>query len=120
MVVGNPYVFQSNVKKLHPLVEPRKAINSIKKAVSKETGAKFEFSSHDLRRTFATYASRLDISYYKLKHLLGHSVKGDVTGAHYVQVSVEDLVPEMEKISEWLKQKCGITQSASETIITSA
>jgi integrase len=41
------------------------------------------WSSHDLRRTYDTIASRLDVSYYKVKYLLGHSVSSDVTGKHY-------------------------------------
>lgn len=101
MVVGNPYIFTGKDGIKH-LVEPRCGIN----AVRKET--KLTWSLHDLRRTFATIASRLDISYYKLKHLLGHTVSGDVTGNHYVQVDVETLRPEMQKITDYFRKQMKI------------
>lgn len=52
---------------------------------------------HGLRRTFATELERLDCPQIPLKALLGHSMKGDVTTGHYVQVDVERLRPWIEK-----------------------
>jgi integrase len=57
--------------------------------------------AHDLRRTFATTASRLDISAYKLKRLTNHVSGGDVT-AGYVQVTTEDLRSAMQRIEDYL------------------
>ena len=63
---------------------------------------------HTLRRTFGTVAGRLDIAHYKHKMLLNHSLKTDVTGAHYVKLTVEDLREPMQKISDYLKERVGI------------
>lgn len=54
-------------------------------------------TAHDLRRTFATVASKLDISTYKLKRLTNHISGNDVT-AGYVQVTTEDLRDAMQRI----------------------
>ncbi len=111
MVVGNPYVFPG----LHGrgrLTEPKRAVALIKDAIAKDALEKgltvIDWAPHDLRRTYATIASRLDVSYYKLKHLLGHSVSGDVTGNHYVQVDVETLREPAQEIANYLKGKMGI------------
>ena len=57
--------------------------------------------AHDLRRTFATVASKLDISAYKLKRLTNHIGGGDVT-AGYVQVSTDDLRDAMQRIEDFM------------------
>ncbi len=67
--------------------------------ISKATG--INVTAHDLRRTFATAASRLDISAYKLKRLTNHISGGDVT-AGYVQVTTEDLRDAMQRIEDYL------------------
>ena len=41
--------------------------------------------------------SRSDCQAYPLKALLGHSMKGDVTASHYMQIGVERLRPWLEK-----------------------
>ncbi|SNT38168.1 tyrosine-type recombinase/integrase [Tropicimonas sediminicola] len=58
-------------------------------------------TAHDLRRTFATVASKLDISAYKLKRLTNHISGGDVT-AGYVQVTTEDLRDAMQRIEDYM------------------
>jgi integrase len=58
-------------------------------------------TAHDLRRTFATTASRLDISAYKLKRLTNHVSGGDVTDG-YVQITTEDLRAAMQRIEDYL------------------
>jgi integrase len=60
---------------------------------------------HGLRRTFATELERLDCPQIPLKALLGHSMKGDVTTGHYVQVDVERLRPWIEKYEQALLGK---------------
>ncbi|AJE47959.1 integrase family protein [Celeribacter indicus] len=67
--------------------------------IEKATG--LHITAHDLRRTFATVASRIDISAYKLKRLTNHISGGDVT-AGYVQVTTEDLRDAMQRISDRL------------------
>ncbi len=77
------------------LVEPKGAIQKVKK----ESGV--DFIVHDLRRTFGTVAEQLDISHYKVKRLLNHSVAADVTASHYIQIDVEQLREPMQKISDY-------------------
>ena len=94
------------------LTEPKRGVSLVKEAVTesrKEENPKddstINWSSHDLRRTYATIASKLDVSYYKLKYLLGHSVGGDVTGKHYAQVTVDDVRDSAQEIANYLKEK---------------
>lgn len=58
-------------------------------------------TAHDLRRTFASVANRLDIGAYKLKRLMNHVSGGDVT-AGYVQVTTEDLRGAMQRIEDYI------------------
>ncbi|CAN5548371.1 tyrosine-type recombinase/integrase [soil metagenome] len=90
----NPYVFPGKKEGSH-MGEPKALLNKVRDQ------SKVSFIIHDLRRTFATTAERLDISYYKLKNLLNHSVSSDVTGGHYVQIDVEQLREPMQKIADF-------------------
>ncbi|SCY80926.1 tyrosine-type recombinase/integrase [Paracoccus tibetensis] len=56
-------------------------------------------TAHDLRRTFASTASKLDISTFKVKALTNHISGNDVT-ADYVEVEFEDLREAMQKIAD--------------------
>jgi hypothetical protein len=67
-----------------------------------------DFSMHALRRTFSNVAGRLDIAYFKHKALMNHSVKADVTGANYLELTVEDLREPMEKICQHICKVAGI------------
>jgi integrase len=120
IVVGNPYVFQGMHGKSH-LTEPKRGVVEVKEAVTKQRQkanpkdeSTIEWSSHDLRRTYATIASKLDVSYYKLKYLLGHSVGSDVTGKHYAQVTVDDVRDAAQEIADYLKEKMGMNTSLLE------
>lgn len=90
----NPYVFPGKNDGSH-MGEPK----ALLKTIRSQSGVAFII--HDLRRTFATTAERLDISYYKLKNLLNHSVAGDVTGGHYVQIDVDQLREPMQRIADY-------------------
>lgn len=72
-------------------------ISSIIEQVKKSAG--FNFSTHDLRRSFLTLAERLDLPYYVLKRLANHSGGSDVTFTHYIVADVERLREPMEKIT---------------------
>jgi len=63
-------------------------------------------SVHDLRRTFATTAERLDISSYALKRLLNHTTGNDVT-AGYIVTDIERLRQPMQAISDFLFRRMG-------------
>lgn len=93
LVAGREYVFSDKAGNV-PL-ELRGAYARIEKA----TG--LHVTAHDLRRTFTTVASRIDISAYKLKRLTNHISGGDVT-ADYVQVTVDDLRDAMQRISDYI------------------
>ena len=56
-------------------------------------------TAHTLRRTFASVASKLDISTYKVKRLTNHISGNDVT-AGYIEVEFDDLREAMQKIED--------------------
>ena len=112
IVEDNPYIFPGFDGIKH-IVEPRWAIYSVRKQ------SKVNWSPHDLRRTYATIASRLDVSYYKLKHLLGHSVSGDVTGNHYLPIDIETLRGPAQMIATYLKKHTGMGKKLAQDIACS-
>lgn len=73
------YVFAAMGKNGKPthLSEPRKVLATANRA------ARSSVTTQGLRRTFATVLESLDCPAYPLKALLGHSMKGDDTTAHY-------------------------------------
>lgn len=92
------YVFATMGKDGKPthITEPRKAMMS----ANKQAGS--AVTVHGLRRTYATVLEGLDCPMYPLKTLLGHSTKGDVTTAHYTQITVERLRPWAEKYEAYM------------------
>jgi integrase len=85
------------------LAEPK----SLTQAVAKVCGVRT--SVHDLRRSFATTAERLDISSYALKRLLNHASSGDVT-AGYIVTDIERLRRPMQAISDFLFRAMGAAE----------
>ena len=77
------------------MYEPRKAVLK----VSELSGV--PFTTHDLRRTFATTAESLELSAYALKRLLNHKMNNDVT-AGYIIGDVERLRKPMQKITDFM------------------
>lgn len=67
---------------------------------------------HDLRRTFATIAERLDIPAYALKRLLNHKQNSDVTSG-YLVIDVERLRKPMEKITDFVLKATGVKEVAA-------
>lgn len=58
------------------------------------------FTPHDLRRTFATTAERLDLPTYTIKRLMNHTITAsDVTGG-YIQIDVERLRIPVQQIAD--------------------
>lgn len=94
------YVFASKDKEGKPthISEPRKAIATL------NTFADSSVTVHGLRRTFSTILEALDCPGIPLKSLLGHSLKGDVTTAHYTQITVERLRPWAQRYEQRLLQ----------------
>lgn len=113
---GTDYVFPGEKPGAH-IVEPKRAVARVIETTKKlrDDGTYVDFSMHDLRRTFGTIAGRLDIGYYKHKMLMNHSVQNDVTGAHYVELNVEDLREPMTKICNHICRAAGIAQVEAES-----
>jgi integrase len=78
------------------IIDPRRPIINVveKRGVS--------FSSHDLRRTFASIVSRLGdrLSYYTTKRLLNHRTS-DVTQG-YIQFDLEQLRSAMQAVEDFV------------------
>lgn len=96
------YVFQTERGRLHNL---RYAMAEVEKE------AEVTFCIHDLRRTFATTADRLDVPAYALKALLNHSSGADVT-AGYVVTDIERLRKPMQRITDYFLAAGGIRAAA--------
>lgn len=86
------YVFSGETG---PLAEPNKQIAKVVAASG------VHFTSHTLRRTFATVAEQLDIPYLALKRLLNHKAQ-DVTGRSYTVIGVERLRKPMQQITDFI------------------
>ena len=66
----------------------------------------YQFTLHDLRRTFLTTAEMLEVPHYALKKLANHVSRRDVT-AGYIVVNVARLRIYMARISEHLLKLLG-------------
>lgn len=86
------------------VVEPRRWMTQ----VTEQSGV--AFTLHDLRRTFATTAERLDLSHYAVKRLINHKTGGDVT-AGYIVSDVERLREPMQRIADFLKRAMDIEKT---------
>lgn len=77
------------------MAEPTTLVEDIR------TASGITFIPHDLRRTFATVAESLDLSWKTVKSLLNHKMDDDVT-AGYVISEAERLRTAMQRISDTL------------------
>lgn len=92
--ISNPFVFPGTGRTgfLH---EPKRQI----KQVIKESSV--PFCSHDLRRSFLSFAESLDVSHYALKKLANHRSGGDVTQGYIVN-DVERLREPMQRTTDFI------------------
>ena len=81
--------------------------------VAKASGIRI--SAHDLRRTYLTVAESCDISPIALRALVNHSLGKDVTSG-YIQMSVERLREPAQRVANKLKELCGVTELAGESV----
>lgn len=104
---GNPYVFPARYGK------GNLSDSGIRKSILKARAASGvkDWSCHDLRRSFTSYANSLHISQYHIKYLDDHSVGNDTTGSHYIPLSVEDVRETAQRIADFIKEKTGMTAS---------
>jgi integrase len=96
----NEYVFPGKNGIGH-IVEPKRQVAKILKI------SQISFMLTDLRRTFITIAESLDLSYYAVKRLLNHKIKGDVT-AGYIVVDVKRLRKPMQQITDYILNEAGV------------
>lgn len=87
------YVFPGKLK--GRMAEPTTLVEQIR------TASGVSFIPHDLRRTFATVAESLDLSWKTVKSLLNHKMDDDVT-AGYVISEAERLRSAMQRITDTL------------------
>ncbi|MDU8943490.1 tyrosine-type recombinase/integrase [Ovoidimarina sediminis] len=88
----SPYVFPSRYDGEKHMTEPKSQL----KAICEATG--LQFTLHDLRRTFATHASKLGVSHDMIKRALNHK-SGDVTEG-YIVPQIDAMRQVFEKVSE--------------------
>src|SRR6185369_13761033 len=89
------YVFPGKLK--GRMAEPTTLVEEIR------TASGITFIPHDLRRTFATVAESLDLSWKTVKSLLNHKMDDDVT-AGYVISEAERLRSAMQRITDTLRE----------------
>lgn len=89
------YVFPGKLK--GRMAEPTTLVEQIR------TASGITFVPHDLRRTFATVAESLDLSWKTVKSILNHKMDDDVT-AGYVISEAERLRSAMQRISDTLRE----------------
>lgn len=107
--IGNAaWVFPSVSRSGH-IEEPKFPLEQIAEA----TGIRV--SAHDLRRTFITVAKSTDVSAIALKALVNHSLGQDVTEG-YIQITAERLREPAQRVTDKLKELCGITDVTDERV----
>ncbi|HOW76622.1 MAG TPA: site-specific integrase [Candidatus Competibacteraceae bacterium] len=95
-IAGNDFVFPGDQREFT-------SVQSAIDQVTEATGIKF--SSHDLRRTWASLAQDW-IPYPQVKALLNHSPGGDVTLMHYAQPNRDQLRAAAETVATRLMSLC--------------
>lgn len=70
-----------------------------------------DFCVHDLRRTFATVAEKIDTPAYALKRLLNHKSGSDVTEG-YIGLDVERLRKPAQAVTDYVLSAAGVKASA--------
>lgn len=89
------YVFPGAGKASY-IKEPRKVMDKITEA----TGVRF--TSHDLRRTFASLANEAGVPAYTLKRLLNHKSGGSDVTAGYIISDLQYLKEPMQKVTDYI------------------
>ncbi len=85
-------------------------VNQLLSGLGKQCGA--QCTVHDLRRTYATYLERLDVSAHAIKALLGHSSGRDVTGRHYAVIDLERLRRPAQALEDFILREAGLLAPA--------
>lgn len=86
--------------RLFAITDPKKTV----RALAKATG--IEFSTKDLRSTFATIASKRT-TVYVLDALINHIQQNDMTGTHYVEVAEAELRAGWQAVADHIEALAG-------------
>ena len=112
------FVFSAPNKKGR-IIEPKKVV----KLIGLKSGTNFGF--HDLRRTFASTAERLNVGTYTLRRLINHKSKqSDVTEGYIIQTAEELREPAQQIVDKILVQarvkpiETGIDAQLSDIILS--
>lgn len=92
----NGYLFESRVTGRY-IKDFRRQLNRVREVSG------IEFTSHDLRRTFATYAQACEIPELTIKRLLNHKEKANVTLGYIVE-NVHSLIKPLKLVSDYVEQ----------------
>lgn len=91
---GETYVWGAS-----PYGDPRKTLTVFREALGWPIGF------HDLRRSFSTVATRLDVQQTKLKRLMNHATGNDVTEGYQVLIDPEMMRGAVQTISDYIDQQ---------------
>ncbi len=106
-VEGNDYVFMGRGKKPF-ITDARTTLAGVVKL------AGLHLTAHDLRRTFMAIGIKLKIEMWKLKLLINHISKGDVTLDHYTPtIDLQYMHEEIEQIGAWIAEQGRIASGAN-------
>ncbi|MDC9725943.1 MAG: tyrosine-type recombinase/integrase [Gammaproteobacteria bacterium] len=114
-VMPSPLCLYTHIKSLHDLTgghrwvfageNPDKAMTVPKKqiiAIIKSTG--IEFSSHDLRRTFATIGEAVGVPLSMIKRMMNHVTTSDMTTS-YISTEEDTLRDAINKVGNFINAK---------------
>jgi len=82
-----------------PYGDPRKTLTTFREALGWPIGF------HDLRRSFSTVATRLDVQQTKLKRLMNHSTANDVTAGYQILIDPEMMREAVQAVSAYIDQQ---------------
>lgn len=91
---GETYVWGAS-----PYGDPRKTLTAFREALGWSIGF------HDLRRSFSTVATRLDVQQTKLKRLMNHSTANDVTAGYQILTDPEMMRGAAQAVSDYIDQQ---------------
>ncbi len=84
-----------------PYGDPRKTLTAFRKALG------WDVNFHDLRRSFATIATDLDLQQSKIMRLLNHASGGNVTLGYQVSKNPETLRKSVQMVSDHIDKQRG-------------
>lgn len=111
---ASPFVFPTRAKGGY-VGDTRAPLERIAKLIDQP------ISAHDLRRTYVSLGvATLGIDLYRMELLTNHVPQG-VTAKHYLRTSrLQYLLPETQRISDWIEQEAAKARGANVVILNTA